>query len=333
MFNTFISFFFKNIFTPSMLFLTLTNPLSFIKDLHIIKPDLKFNENGKFKIVQFADIQDGPKMNKKTLVLMNQILDYEKPDLVILTGDNLDCRCKTKEDVITAIKNIASPMEKRNIYWATVFGNHDAEQNKLTEEEMMKLYMSYPKNISEFGPNNLGRIGNYNLLIKGSSSKAPEFNIYLLNSGRYAASKIGGYDWVNFNQITWYRNTCEALKNKYEKTIPALMFFHIPLPEFKTAFNEKVLSGNKNEEECSPKLNSGLFTSIVEMGDVRGIFVGHDHTNDYVALLNGIKLGFARNVGYGTYGKRGLARGARVFLINENDPNNFETWMRIQSDF
>lgn len=297
------------------------------------KPGLKFRADRNFTVVQFADIQDGPDTDPRTIDLMNKILDFEKPDLVVLTGDNIDGRCKSAEDVKKAIDTIANPMEKRHIPWAIVFGNHDAEHGKMSEEDMMKLYMSYPYNISQRGPEKINGIGNYHLLINGSQNNDPVFNIYMLNSGRYAAAGIGGYDWIKFNQIQWYRDTSAHLANKYGKPIPALMFFHIPLPEWKQMWDGGKALGERNEEECPPKINSGLFSSLIEMGDVKGIFVGHDHTNDYTGELYGIKLGFARNVGYATYGKEGFSRCARVFRINEADPAHFDTWIRTASDF
>ncbi|MDP4144742.1 MAG: metallophosphoesterase family protein [Bacillota bacterium] len=297
------------------------------------KPQLKFNSNGTFKIVQFADIQDGADTDARTIALMNKILDYEKPDLVVLTGDNVDYRCKSATEVKIAIYNISKPMEKRHIPWAIVFGNHDEDHGQMNEEEMMKLYMSYPYNISQMGSKEADSVGNYNLLIMDNKGNKPIFNIYMLNSGKNAPDNIGGEDWIKFNQIQWYRDTSTELKKKFHKTIPALMFFHIPLPEFKQVWKSGNAVGEKNEEESTPKLNSGLFTSLVEMGDVKGVFVGHDHINDYVGELYGIKLGFSRNVGYGTYGKEDFSRGARVFLINKSNTDKFQTWMKLQSDF
>lgn len=168
--------------------------------------------------------------------------------------------------------------------------------------------------------------------MKSSKGSDPVFNIYMLDSGGYLnASKE--YDWIKPNQIAWYKSTSDKLKEKYNKTIPALMFFHIPLPEWKKAWDSGNAVGERNEEESTPKVNSGLFDELVKAQDVKGIFVGHDHVNDYVGELNGIKLGYSRNIGYGTYGKEGFARGARVFLINEADPLSFKTWMRLESDF
>lgn len=43
-----------------------------------MKNNLRFDSNGKFKIVQFTDIHEGPSRDK-SIDLMNKILDYEKP--------------------------------------------------------------------------------------------------------------------------------------------------------------------------------------------------------------------------------------------------------------
>jgi hypothetical protein len=294
---------------------------------------LRFKEDGSFKIVQFADIQDGPNTDPRTLSLMNKILDREKPDLVILTGDNIDNRCNSVRDVKTAISKIANPMEKRSIPWAIVFGNHDDEHGEMSKEEMMKVYMSYEHNISQLGPKNVEGVGNYNMLIKSSKNNMPVFNIYMLDSGEYGFTTMPVHNWIKFSQISWYRSISKKLKSKYKSTIPSLMFFHIPLPEWRQVWQNGNAIGQRHEEECTAAVNSGLFSSLLEMGDVKGVFVGHDHVNDYVGDLYGIKLGYSRNVGYGTYGLEGFSRGGRVFVLNESNPAEFETYMRLESDF
>src|SRR5471030_94336 len=115
-----------------------------------MKLPIKFDFNGNFKIVQFTDLHEGPNRDK-TIDLMNKILEYEKPNMVVLTGDNIDGKCKTIEDVKNAIKHIADPMENRKIPWAIVFGNHDDEHNMMTKEEMMKFYMTFKYNVSQIG--------------------------------------------------------------------------------------------------------------------------------------------------------------------------------------
>ena len=53
------------------------------------KPQLKFNANGKFKMVQFTDIhfgEDEPD-DLDNMRLISDIIEQEKPDLAIITGD------------------------------------------------------------------------------------------------------------------------------------------------------------------------------------------------------------------------------------------------------
>lgn len=291
-----------------------------------MKHNLKFDVNGNFKIVQFTDLHEGPVIDK-TIEVINKVLDCEQPDLVVLTGDIIDGQCKTVDDVKIAIHHIAKSLETRCIPWCIVFGNHDDEHNMMTKEEMMRLYMSFEYNISEIGYKTYDRIGNYNLTVESSKTNSPMLNIYMLDSGKYAPKFMGAYNWIKCTQIWWYKRTASKLKRKYNRLIPAIMFFHIPLPEFRKARKNGSIVGKRLEEECCPLINTRLFRNVTKIGDVKGIFVGHDHLNNYYAILNDIKLGYGNYTGYGGYGSDELPRGARVFLINESEPANFRTWI------
>jgi hypothetical protein len=67
---------------------------------------------------------------------------------------------------------------------------------------------------------------------------------------------------------------------------------------------------------CSPLLNSGLFFAFMQQQNVKATFVGHDHNNDFVGSLAGIKLCYGRKTGFLSYCI--LEKGARVIEINEN---------------
>lgn len=59
---------------------------------------------------------------------MGAILDQEKPDLVILTGDIVSGYAwdgKTDDFVASKWREVVQPMVDRGIYWATTAGNHD----------------------------------------------------------------------------------------------------------------------------------------------------------------------------------------------------------------
>ena len=84
--------------------------------------------------------------------------------------------------------------------------------------------------------------------------------------------------------------------------MPALAFFHIPLPEYNEAASDEnaILIGTRMEKACAPELNTGMFTAMKEAGDVMGMFVGHDHDNDYAVMWKGILLAYGRFTGGNT---------------------------------
>ncbi|KON67925.1 metallophosphoesterase family protein [Peribacillus sp. FSL K6-1552] len=326
---------------------------------------LQFNRNGKLKIVQFNDTQDDERIDRRTLQLMEKVLDTEKPDFVVLNGDNITGGCDTPMEMKQAINNVAQPMEQRGIKWAITFGNHDEDSTPkggLDEEDMLKIYLSYKYNMNKPTVEGITGTGNMNLLIKDSKGKKAAFNLWLLDSGRYAPKTIAGqdfqgyptWDWLRFNQVNWYYETSKKLERKWRKKIPSLAFIHIPLWEHRfmwyasvdqrTDSNHEIavkkhnIVGERNEEECMGPINGGLFSAMLERGDVKGVFCGHDHINTYVGNYYGILLGYAGSTGFGAYGlpgaERNRLRGARVFNLDENTAEVLvETHMVFAKDY
>ncbi len=50
---------------------------------------LQFHKSGKFRVLQLSDIQDGPTVSKDTISLIAAACDAARPDLVVLTGDQI----------------------------------------------------------------------------------------------------------------------------------------------------------------------------------------------------------------------------------------------------
>lgn len=322
---------------------------------------LKFGEDGKFKIMQMSDIQDyidtatKPTLNQKTVNLMEAALDTEQPDLVVITGDQIGGNMDS-EELQSLITQIAQPFEERQIPWLVTFGNHDEDATTALSEgwnkiKQLSFYRSFKYNINRAsmsgvqgfksnGVNTIG-VGDMYQLIYDKEGKTPIYNIWALDSNAYADSTtgIGGYDWIRPEQIQWYTETSKQLEAKYGNKINSLMFFHIPTPEWGDMWDNKDefgVVGEKNEEECPADVNSGMFTAALARGDVKGMFVGHDHVNDYTGNYYGIQLGYDANVGYQTYGLGGSEndrlRGVRVFELDENNLDTFETRLVKASD-
>ncbi|OIK09729.1 phosphoesterase [Bacillus sp. MUM 116] len=326
---------------------------------------LQFKPDGKFKIVQFNDTQDDERIDRRTIQLMEKVLDNEKPDFVVLNGDNISGGCESEIEMKEAMNNVAQPMEKRGIKWAVTFGNHDEDSTPLgglDEEAMLKFYMAYKYNANQPGVKGLNGTGNMNLLIRDSNGKKATFNLWLLDSGRYAPKTIAGqdfrgyptWDWVRFDQVNWYYETSKKLENQFGYKVPSLMFVHIPLWEHRymwyssvdsrtdadhaRAIEKHQIIGERNEEECPGPINSGMFSALLDRGDVKGVFCGHDHVNTYMGNYYGILLGYSGSAGFGAYGlsgaERNRLRGARVFNLDENTENVLvETHMVFAKDY
>lgn len=290
---------------------------------------LRFHKDGTFKIVQFTDVHWVPGDEKSEIAAerMNQVLDEEKPDLVVYTGD----LCFGKPGT-AALDKALEPVVNHGIPFAVVWGNHDDEQG-FTRQELFDHMKNKPGNLTGTTPGLFG-VTNYILPIQNSKGTGSAFTLYMLDSGSYSLiPSIKGYDWIKDNQVQWYRReSARILEENHGDTIPAMAFFHIPLPEYAEA-NTTVgnpMIGTRKEMVCSPELNSGMFNAIIERGDVMATMAGHDHINDYATLWKGVLLCYGRYSGGNTvYNNIAGGNGARVILLQEGQ-RSFRSWIRLK---
>ncbi|WP_053367721.1 metallophosphoesterase family protein [Bacillus sp. FJAT-27245] len=288
---------------------------------------LKFKQDGTFTIVQFTDLhcENGDELDVRTNQLMEQILGEEKPDLVVFTGDLI--YSPNSADPKAALRGAIEPAVKANVPWAAVFGNHDTEEG-ISKEELLSVMKESHYCLAEAGE--VSGTGNFIVELAGSTAEEPQWAFFFLDSGMDNPNKlVGGYDFIKRDQIEWYVKESSALKERYSAAPAELHFFHIPLPEYKQVWESGNYAGNMKEGEiCSPEVNSGLFSAMVEMGNVKGTFVGHDHLNDFCGELYGVKLCYGRATGYNGYGDEDFPRGARVIKLQEGS-REFESYLRL----
>lgn len=290
---------------------------------------LKFNKDGKFKIVQLTDVHyiHGNPKSDVAIERINEVLDAEKPDLVLFTGDVI--YGKPAEEGMRTVLNLAA---ERGIPFGMMFGNHDDEQG-LTRKELFDIVRTIPCNLTD-SVEGVSGASNYILPIKSSDGKKNQCIIYCLDSHSYSHIEgIDGYDYIKLDQIMWYReNSKKFTAENGGSPVPSLAFFHIPLPEYnQAAADEKTfLVGSRQEKACAPYLNTGMFASMKEMGDIQGVFVGHDHDDDYAVYRKGILLAYGRYTGGKTvYNNLAGGNGARVIELTEGE-KGFKTWIRLK---
>ena len=289
------------------------------------KSELQFNKHGKFKIVQFTDVHFKYKNPASDIALerINQVLDEEQPDFVIFTGDVVYSAPADK-----GMLQVLEQVSKRKLPFVVTFGNHDNEQG-MTREQLYDIIRQVPGNLMPDRGSVLSP--DYVLTVKASSdAKKDAAVLYCMDSHSYSPLKdVKGYAWLTFDQVNWYRQQSAAYTARNGgKPLPALAFFHIPVPEYNEAASDEnaILRGTRMEEACAPKLNTGMFTAMKESGDVMGIFVGHDHDNDYAVMWKGILLAYGRFTGGNTEYNH-LPNGARIIVLDEG-ARTFTSWIR-----
>lgn len=286
------------------------------------KNSLRFNDKGRFKIVQFTDLHWDERSVKtqKTIQTMRSVLDKEKPDLILLTGD-----LPASRPAQAGWDAIASLLEAYQTPWTITLGNHDDEVG-MSRGENFDYLANKPFFIGQRGAAISGA-GNNVLPIYAALDNTIQALVYTMDTHNKPNNRNHGhYNWVQFDQINWYRKQSERFtKGNNGIPYPALTFIHIPVVEYGALHREpSTYVGNGGRGDGPGGLNSGLFVSFLEKGDVMGVFAGHNHSNDYIGKYMDVALGYGRTTGADAYGS--LERGARVIVL-EQGKRSFETWI------
>ncbi len=283
---------------------------------------LRFKK-GLFKIVQITDLHYklGVKASEQGLACVREMVETEKPDLVVVTGDII-YSAPADSTLSVVLKTFA----KLGVPFCMTFGNHDYD----FKTPAVALYNQMQKTPNCVMPVLQGKNTDYSLSILSSNGKRTAAVLYCIDThNKPAIGGIGGYQWISHNQITWYRQRSMVYKQKNGgRPVPSLAFLHIPLPEFNYATDNTQcpMYGSRLEKAYSPSINSGMFASIKEMGDIMGVFCGHDHDNDYAVSYFNVLLAHGRFSGGNTEYNH-LKRGARVIVLKEGK-REFDTWIR-----
>ncbi|MBR2876262.1 MAG: metallophosphoesterase [Clostridia bacterium] len=320
--------------------------------------ELKFN-NGKFKIMVLGDIherlviesREDELKQRDAHKLFEMGMKAFQPDLVVLLGDTCseyqECENYTllhKE----ALERILKPILKTGVPMCYCLGNHEHDLGH--EKEIVEAYSMIENFI---GVNDESAPGDFNcnILIKDSKGENDILNLWFIDSNNCAEDReISNYDWVHKDQIEWYEKKAQEIKDSHNgKTIPAILFQHIPVYEEYELFREakpyeyfwstpgyikpykdkrfikkEGVEGYLGEGPCSPDINMGQFESWKKVGDIKAAFFGHDHLNDFTGVVDNIILGQNKTSGFHAY-TDGCKAAIRMITIDENEPDKINT--------
>lgn len=312
---------FKKIVSVSLALVT------FVSVLSAREKELRFDSNGQFKIAQFTDMhlylghsEYRDAQAEKTFARLSRVVRNEKPDLLVFTGDIV-----TGGDGLRAWNRLIDSLNIYKLPFCVMFGNHDPEV--VSRTDMSKVIVSSQYSFNEL--NDAKELADMELEVMSSKGDKVSCVLYCMDSHDYPKDRsLGKYAWFETSQIEWLRNCCMARREANGgELVNSLAFFHICLQEYGPAFDnpKNYKKGRRAENECPGALNSGMFAAMVETGNIMGVFVGHDHDNDYVVLEKGIALGYGRFSGdYTTYTT--FRSGVRIIVLDEGK-RGFETWI------
>ena len=262
-------------------------------DLNYVQ-ELNANGDEDFVVLQLTDIHWNYSTNiEEASAYLNNTIKVAKElkghiDLIEVTGDTL---LVANKKIATAIYDL---IDSWGIKWAFTFGNHDYE-GEWSEAWMNELVSSshyhnavLPEMVNKY--DEVDGFSNYVINVKwGNDMNWQIYNIDTHNLVQQSGSY--DYDYVHPNQVEWYKNQTELAKKGNEYT-PSIAFFHIPTSEI-TEIEEKgeKLGGIKDEKFCPGKTFSDFF-GVAKERNCRGMFFGHDHSNDIVWKYENVVYGY-----------------------------------------
>lgn len=248
--------------------------------------------------------------DQKTFTMIERMAEKEKPDIIIFTGDQT-----MSPSAKRLYKQLADFMKKINIPWTFNFGNHDNDFNsyKVNLDQVVDKYDSL---LFKVGPNlEKGGFGNFIIDIKYEDDIF--YRLYMMDSkNEYGGLMI--YDFFSPEQVQWFTNHInEDQSNHYYSS----SFFHIPLVQYKlytdyAARPDSDFEGQRGEDNIySQSEDTGMYAAMVAGGMTQGVFVGHDHLNNFSFITDdGILLAYGQTSGYNGYGI--IERGCRIIEID-----------------
>jgi len=311
-------------------------------------------KNYPYKILQITDLHLGfgifsKKEDEKVKHGIAKTIAQSKPDLIIVTGDFVFPFIPSSgtRNNIKQTQKFADFMDGFRIAYTIVFGNHDVEVgSKGSKQDLARIIQNSKYGFFEEGPDITG-LGNFVIELKSNSKTL--VSLGLLDSNMYANGWFyGGFDYIKDDQVDWISSELNQIHQK-NSDMKAILFFHMPLVEFKEAYEmmklgDKSIEYNfgsiheKNEYFGISATRSNLFNKCEQLGFVKAMFCGHDHLNTLSLTYRGILMCYGMSMDYNAYRdieKYHIQRGGNLIEIDKN--GDFEVKMipldRVVDDF
>ncbi len=288
---------------------------------------LQFKEDGTFKIMILADTHvghEGHHIGDKMKEYFHRVLEANRPDLIVLLGDNVNGNGYTMEEMTPYIEELMALLDPLGIPVAMVLGNHEDNLQSAcpTKEEQMAVYEKYACFVGGIGVSANNSVGNYNLPILSSDGSRNAYNLWFFDNTSSA---------LPAEVLNWYVATSDALKAENGgAAVPSIAFQHIiPSQIYELVIPDESAKagyilpeggiGVLGEKPVPYADTTADVNTFLQQGDVVAIAVGHDHANDFIVDYKGID--FINVPGWSKLGSYcgPTVRGIGFIDLNESD--------------
>lgn len=318
-----------------------------------------------FKLAIFSDLHFGEdessfgiQQDQNSTQLMNWILELESPDFAVLNGDLITGENTFAHNSTGYLRRIVEPLVRRNIPWASTYGNHDTSHN-LSREGILHEEQKYDLSLTQHGPpDETDGVTNYYLPIYPDplwfNDGKPVGLLHFFDSRGSIAQKGDKDipDFVSSRTASWFRKSVAETQRKWGE-LPSLGFVHIPMRAFLDLQESKTanVSGphypgmNKDvpvAQEGEGSQSKPFMQALLDTPKLHSIYSGHDHGDSWCGnwpndTLPGDTasrpfLCFCKHSGFGGYGA--WNRGVRIVQMDLDfyRPGfiRVNTWVRVQ---
>lgn len=226
-----------------------------------------FTTDDDFNVMYLTDIHLGGgfwtyKEDKKTIYQVISMVQQEKPDLVILGGDNIFAVPGPKYHGGNTFNNkmvektVIKIFEHEQVYFSTVLGNHDTEAFDLSSRESIgKLFMDddfkyciFNQDFTDPDAKTVPSVTNQFIIVKNSNGDIRKL-LLLIDTNAYIDTTIQSsidwlYDTIHPAQIDWAESSIKEFSKKAGlpegEYLKSLCFLHIPVGEYKLALDDLI---------------------------------------------------------------------------------------------
>lgn len=272
---------------------------------------------------------------------VREIIEAVKPDLILLTGDNVYGEF---DDDGTALLAVVRFVESFGIPWAPVFGNHDAESKKGVDWQCQQY-----ENAKHclFKQRELTGNGNYAVGIKQDGKLKRVFFMLDTNGARGVSeeSLVNGHTLpatatvgLRKDQIIWYTQQIQRIKENSPNTKFSVAFHFYPAAFQKIYEKYGHVSGMEQgpllideladkekgdfgciREEIYPSwdIDYEVWNGWKNLG-IDSVFVGHNHINNASVIIEGIRCQYGTKSSIYDYHRKDMIGGVVIPLSHED---------------